>query len=445
MSTRRLNPVAWTEGMFLRPHHMQHADLYADQRLHYHLASLDPFHWGVRELQLDEEALTDHQLVVLRLDAVLPGGCILRYPGNCVVESREFPSTAERLDVHVGIRHISDTEANSAPKGAGSRDVRYVIESDDLPDMARGGFESPIELVHPNVRLFVTGEEHSLELHESFKIAEVYATGELKNPFALVPTYAPPLLAIQAAPVLFEEVMKIVSQIAGRIRVVSGRHATYGTADLEKLWMRYTLARNTPFLRHLLSTGETRPFQLYSALVECAGALAAFQLTEPAELPIYDHNDLYGCFHALIEFLDANLGGAIPDRFKRLDMPFDPANKAYTTSDLNVELVDPRNQYYLAVKADMDSQELASMVVEHGKASSIKGVQTLVMLNVSGLRMEALPGMPTEIDGRSDHQYFKIEPHGTQWKKVSEEFTCALNLGKLENANVSLYVVTPGD
>jgi type VI secretion system protein ImpJ len=431
--------------MFLRPHHLQHSDIYADERLHYHLQTLDPFHWGIRELQIDEEALTDHQLVVHRLDAVLPGGCILRYPGNCVIEAREFESSAERLDVHLGIRHLSDTEANSAPKGNGARDVRYIIESDELPDMARGGFESPIELVHPNVRLFVTGEEHSLELHESFKIAEVHATGELKNPFALSPTYAPPLLAVQAAPLLLEEIMKIVSQIAGRIRVVSGRHATYGTADLEKLWMRYTLARNTPYLRHLLSTGETRPFQLYSALVECAGALAAFQLTEPAELPIYDHNDLYGCFHGLIEFLDSHLGGAIPDRFKRLDMPFDLAHKAYVTTELTVEYVDPRNQYYLAIKADIDSKELASMVVEHGKASSVKGVQTLVMLNVSGLRMEHLPGMPTEIDGRPDHEYFKVEPHGTQWKKVSEEFSCAFNLGKLENANVSLYVVTPGD
>jgi len=32
------------------------------------------------------------------------------------------------------------------------------------------------------------------------------------------------------------------------------------------MWMRYTLSRMTPVLRHLLATGVTRPFDLYTAL-----------------------------------------------------------------------------------------------------------------------------------------------------------------------------------
>jgi hypothetical protein len=49
-------------------------------------------------------------------------------------------------------------------------------------------------------------------------------------------------------------------------------------------------------LRHLLGTGETRPFELYGALVEAAGALAAFKLREAAELPAYDHENPWPCF-----------------------------------------------------------------------------------------------------------------------------------------------------
>jgi type VI secretion system protein ImpJ len=443
MTTRRLNPVAWTEGMFLRPHHFQQHDVFTEERLRYHLHAIDPFHWGVRELEIDQEALSDNQFVILRLDAILPGGVILRFPGNAVVESREFDSGAELIDVHLGIRHLSPNDPNAAARGNGSRDVRYVLDSADLPDVNEGGGESPIELAHPNVRVFLSGEEPELELHETFKVAEIVATGELKRPFALSATYAPPLLCVQAHPSLEELIAKIVSQMAARIRVVAGRTATVATADLPKMWMRYTLARLTPVLRHLLSVGETRPSEIYSALVETAGALSAFQSLEPAELPAYDHNDLYRCFRELVDFIDGHLGEAIPDRFTELKLAFDAGKSLYATDELNTDLVDPHNNYFLGIDASMDSEELNQLVVEHGKAGSRSGVATLVMLNTNGLRLQHLPAAPTEIAGRAGFEYYKLEPHGPQWQKVREDFSFGISLSKLESADVRLYIVTP--
>jgi type VI secretion system protein ImpJ len=443
MTTRRLNPVAWLEGMFLRPHHLQHHDLFEAERLRYHLHAVNPFHWGVRELVLDEEALSDNRLVVLRLDAVLPGGTIVRYPGNAMVETRDLDPSAERVEVFVGLRHVSPAEPNTAPAEDGRRDVRGLVRAEELPDLNRGGFETPIDLLYPNVRLFLSAEDPELEVHESFKLAEIVATGELKSPFALSTAYCPPLLSIQAFPPLADELTKIVSQIAAKVRVVAGRTATVALADLRRMWMRYTLARMAPVLRHLLSVGETRPFELYTALVETAGALAAFELDEAAELPVYDHEDLHGCFQTLLGFIQVQLDKTIPERYRELPMPYDGAKKHFATTELNVELVDPRNLFFLGIKSTMDSAELASLVVEHGKASSRSGVQPLVMLNTQGLRLEQLPAAPTEIGVRPGYEYFKVEPHGAQWNKVREDFSFALNLGKLEDADVRLYVVVP--
>ncbi len=443
MPLNRLNPVAWTEGMLLRPQHLQHHALFSDERLRYHLRTLEPFHWGVRDLSFDEDALAEGRVVPLRLDAVMPGGTIVRHPGNVILDERSFETSSERVDVFLGLRNVSETDANAAPAGNGARNVRYVLRTEELPDLIRGGFEAPVDLAYPNLRLFLSGEEADLEGFESFKLAEVVATGELKRPFALSPRYVPPLLAIEAAPLLFEEVAKIVSQISQKVRVVAGRTATIAIADLPLMWMRYTLARMTPLLRHLLSTGETRPFDLYSALVECAGALAAFRHPEAVELPLYSHADLYGCFHELIRFIDVKLGESIPTRFVRLDMPFDGAKKYYVTDAVSLELADPRNAFYLAIKAAIDAKELGELVVKHGKASSRSGVVPLVMLNVAGLRIEALPAAPTDIAGETGFQYFRVEPHGKEWTKVREEGGFALSLGKLEQAAVRLYVVKP--
>ena len=440
----KLNPVAWTEGMFLRPQHFQHHDLFAEERLRFHLHRLDPFHWGVRELQINEEALSDHRLEVLQLEAVLPGGAIVRYPGNSVVETREFDSSAEKIDVHLALRRLSPTEPNAGGDG-NHRDVRYLLRDSEVPDLNRGGFETAVELVHPNLRIFFGDEAEELEAHESFKLAELVATGEIKEPFALSREYVPPLLAVQGSQLLADEIAQIVSQIAAKVRVVAGRTSTISIADLPRMWMRYTLSRATPVLRHLLSTGETSPFELYTYLVEVAGALASFNLDEPAELPLYDHEDLRACFGELIAFLDGQLTEAVPDRFSEVQMPFDEGQKFYMTTELNTDLVDPRNLYFLAVKADLESQELVKRVVDEGKAGSQGNVKVAMRMNIAGLAIEHMAAAPTEIAARAGYEYFKLDPHSTKWNKVKEDFSLALSIPKVESADVRLYVVAGGD
>lgn len=442
MTTHRLNPVAWTEGLFLRPHHLQQHEIFNEERLRYHLHAVDPFHWGVRELEIDEEALKDHQFVILRLDAILPGGIIIQHPGNAVVENREFDPPTERIEVHIGIHHLSATEANAAYRDDGVKDVRFVIAAHELPDVAGGGSRVPIELAHPNVRVFLTGEENALEQHETLKLAEIEATEETKRPFVIRSTYAPPLIAVQAHELLLAELSQLVSQMAGSVRIVAGRTQTIAVGDLEKVYMRYTLARMTPLLQHMLATGDTKPFPLYSTLIETAGALSCFRRQEVADLPRYDHRDLYRCFHELIQIISRDLE-AEPYRFRELKLTFEPSISAYTTTELNTDLVDPRNLYYLALKADLDVEELRRLVVEDRKASSRSRVTFLEEFKVKGLKIEHLQAAPTEIAGPPGFEYFKLDPHGEDWTKIRDEFTFALSLGKLESADARLFVVKP--
>ena len=442
--SNRSNPVAWMEGMFLRPQHFQQQDIYQDERLHFHLNAIDPFHWGVRNLEIDNEALSDHRISITRLDAVLPRGSLIRHPGNAIVEAREFDPSRERTSVHVGVRHLNPSEPSSAPEGTnGARDRRYILRTHRAPDLQRGGGEVELTLAHPNVRVFLDGEEDTLEIYESIRIGEVMATGDLARPFKLNPLVAPPLLAVEAWPPLHEEVSKIVNQMAGLIRVVVGRTTTLSTADLPRYWMRYTLARLTPVLRRRLQTGFTRPFDLYLALLEAGSALSAFQSTEAVDLPNYDHTDLMGCFQRVIDHIKSHLGEGVPTRFTELKLPYEDKSRIYMTSDLTTTLVDPRNAVYLGIKARMDGKELAKWVEEHAKASSAKGVKILAIMNTEGLRIQHLPGAPTDIQSIAGFEYFKVDTHGADWGKVRDEFSFGLNLGRVEDADARMYVVVP--
>jgi type VI secretion system protein ImpJ len=447
MSSRKLLPVAWSEGMFLRPQHLQQQDLYNEDRLTARISAIDPFQWGVREFELDTEALSDNRIEVTRLDVVMPGGAVIHYPGNASVESREFSPEVEDLDVYLAIRRLKPAEANSAPMDSGGRDVRYRIKSENAPDLNRGGFETPIDLLLSNARIFITGEELELETTDSIKLAKIIATGDVGRPFALVREYTAPLLVLQGCPPLVEEINKVVSQLAAKVRVVSGRTSTISTADLPNMWMRYTLARMTPLLRHLLVTGATNPFQFYSALVETAGALAAFTLQEPADLPAYQHDDLFACYGDLLKFLDTHLGGAVPDRFSeyKLDTQTVSGRKVYVTKDLSVELVDPRNHFFLGIKASIENDELIRIVSETGKAASVDELGSVLMMNLDGLKIDHMPGAPTEIASKTGYEYFKVDSHGPKWNRVKNEYSFALSLGNLENADVILYVVSHED
>lgn len=444
MSSRKLLPVAWSEGMFLRPQHMQQQDLYNEDRISARITAMDPFQWGVREFELDSEALSDNRIEITRLDVVMPGGAIIHYPGNATVESREFSADVEELDIYLALRRLKPAEANSAAMDSGTRDVRYRIKSENAPDLNRGGFETPIDLLVSNARIFISGEELELETTDSIKLAKIVATGDVGHPFALVRNYTAPLLVLQGCPALVEEINKVVSQIAAKVRVISGRTTTVSTADLPNMWMRYTLARMTPLLRHLLTTGTTNPFQFYSVLVETAGALSAFALQEPAELPAYKHEDLFACYEELLAFIDTHLGGAVPDRFSelKLELQTTAGRKAYSTKSLTAEQVDPRNHFFLGIKAQIEKQELLDLVAESGKAASIEELGSVLMMNLDGLKIEHMPGAPTEIASKAGYEYFTIDSHGPKWNRVKNEFSFALSLGKLENADVSLYVVS---
>ncbi|MBW2281808.1 MAG: type VI secretion system baseplate subunit TssK [Deltaproteobacteria bacterium] len=446
MPSQRLTPIAWQEGMFLRPQHLQHHDLYSDTRLYALIRSIDPFHWGVREFEIDEEGLSDNRIEIVRLEVVLPGGQLIRYPdGNAVVESRAFDPAAEAVDVYLAVRRIHDGEANASPMENGSRDVRYKVKPETAPDLNRGGSEAPLEVLLENVRVFLTGEELELETCDAIKLARIEATGDVARPFGLSSEYVPPLLALQACTPLVEEITKIVSQVAAKVRVLSGRTTTVATADLPKMWMRYTLARMAPLLRHHLTTGATPPFAFYSVLVELAGALAAFNMQEAAELPEYRHDDLHGCYGELLRFIDANLGEAVPERFKEVPLPVktEAGYRVYTTSDLSLEDADPRNRFYLGIKASIDPKELAQLVKDEGKAGSLKDLAgSILMMNLDGLPIEVMPAAPTEIAAKPGYEWFTVGSHDKLWNHVRDEHSFALSLGNLQEADVRLYIVS---
>ena len=126
--------VAWSEGMLLRPQHFQQQDrfLYHAARLrHFHL---EPYGYGVSELELDEQQLGLGQLGVVSVSGVFPDGMPFSLNDNDGL-ILEVPADARDEVVYLALPSERQSGTNIAGEGEGAV-ARFVIRDAPLSDEA---------------------------------------------------------------------------------------------------------------------------------------------------------------------------------------------------------------------------------------------------------------------------------------------------------------------
>src|SRR5262245_43982432 len=128
-------PIRWREGMFLRPHHMQHHDLYVEARETARLGVAESLGWGLLELDVQEDALKNFTLSVRSLRAVFPDGTLVDVPGNASLPSRSFETLSRDvgrpLDVFFGVRAREERRPQVSLDGGGTR---YAVRELEVYD-----------------------------------------------------------------------------------------------------------------------------------------------------------------------------------------------------------------------------------------------------------------------------------------------------------------------
>ena len=70
----RFSKVAWKEGLFLKPQHLQQADRYMERTVTARTAHLTPFPWGVAEMAFDQSQLRQGRLELEMVSGIMPDG-----------------------------------------------------------------------------------------------------------------------------------------------------------------------------------------------------------------------------------------------------------------------------------------------------------------------------------------------------------------------------------
>ncbi|OIO59457.1 MAG: hypothetical protein COX57_02840 [Alphaproteobacteria bacterium CG_4_10_14_0_2_um_filter_63_37] len=285
--------VQWSEGMLLGPQHLQQSDLYW-QRQQLHLSARNhPYFWGVLRLGIDTGVLDKGQVRVDLLHAVMPDGLAVR-----------FPAADERQTLVCDLKdHPWDEQPTAriylaVPQpGEGREAGRYIPVGTQARDENTGQSTIALSRLRPVLALF---DGKPSAKYVSIPLVEVRRNE--KKQLELTP-FHPPMLRADACPFLGEEglpsrLQTMTVALRDKLKELAGGDG--GGAQGGRTLLT-PLAAALPPLEVWVETPAAHPFDLYLALAQAAGHLAALDTRPipPKPLP-YDHNHCIPGFSALI-------------------------------------------------------------------------------------------------------------------------------------------------
>jgi type VI secretion system protein ImpJ len=201
------------------------------------------------------------------------------------------------------------------------------------------------------------------------------------------------------------------------------------------------LSSAIPILRHLCFSHQGHPEELFREMSRLAGALCTFGInSNPAQLPLYDHQNLESCFDALDAHIRAHLELLAPTNCVLIPLQH--------TSDYfyNGTVADTRclghARWFLAVRANVDEAALIRLVPKVVKVCSARFVPDLVRRAVPGMRLTHVPTPPASVSPRLDTQYFSLTLEGPCWDHIvsTKQVGCYVP-GEISNAEVGVVVL----
>lgn len=445
-----LEPVIWAKGTFLNPQYLQAQDRYLEDSLQFQLQALNFRPWGFEQLRIDQQALTAGNIALLEASGIMPDGLLFDIPGSDAAPpprplAEHFQPDENTLGVYLGIPHYREQGLNVG-NGRRASESRYRSDVEMMRDENTGLSEKPVMIARKNFRILVDGD--NLDGSSVLRIATIRKTEA--GLMQVEPRFVAPLLDIAASDYLVSIVRRLVEIMAAKSSVLAGSRrqrnqslADFTTSDIANFWLLYTINTWLPLFRHFYESKGHHPEAMYSAMLSFAGALTTFSLTvHPRDLPVYDHQNLGGCFTDLDEKLRFLLETVVPSNFVAL--PLKQVQPSIYAASLDKEEYLKNTRLYLAITADTTQPDLVGRVPHLVKLCSADFIDHLVQKALPGVPMTHVPNPPSAIPVKLNYQYFMLNQGGGAWEAIARARNIAAYVpGDFPNAQLELMILLP--
>lgn len=442
--------LVWNEGMLLTPHHFQQADNYHEELLNTMIRSVASYGYGVLNLQINHEAISNGNFQVNYCHAVLSDGLVINFPDiDAVPDTRpikeHFSIEQQTLGVHLAIPARKPGTKNFQANGVKPDiNLRFLQEGVLVKDETSGTNEQPVAFARPNMRIIFDNELR--DGFTSIKIAELErtATGQFK----ISDKFIPPILKIAAngwlTDMLDDIVQRLIqksSDLGEQRRQRTDSLADFTTSEVAVFWLLHTVNSAVPPLLHYFYTPLVHPEKLYIFLAELAGRMMTFSHKyHPKDIVKYDHEDLYYTFYTLSTQLIDLIETVIPSRCVPI-----PLEKV--TPTLYIGRVEDGNLlkeagFYLAVNAELPDSELIRQPPEVLKIASRDVIQTVVDRALPGVRLSYQNPPPAPIPSKHIFKYFMLESSGAYWDGIKGSKVIAIYVPEtIPKEKLEMYAV----
>ena len=462
--------IHWSEGMFLRPHHLQAAQRWLETVVASGFDSLRPFSWGFVDLEVAQEPLENFTLRLDGCSARLKDGTWIHIPSNTQVEPFSFQEQLEAseggaIDIYLGVPQMQEVRANS-----------ISLENPDLVDGTPRFEPHPIMRRDENTgknpqmvyvrrmrgRLFTGADEMT-----GYEVLRVGTIRRSDRPGALPELDAMgagPLLAIQAHAGVSALVRSLADQIEAKDEVLAREAREHRmmfadgvAANTEHLLKVHVLNEVRAQMRALLQCPLLHPYDVFVLLARMVGHLSVFHdELVPAALPSYDHDSpgesLEELRKRIVVLLEAMRPMAYVER--RFARKKDARGKEGLEVDLDRSWIDRNLEMYVALESDeMDINELERFVYNklNLKLASPTRAPRIANIAVRGLRLEIKSVPPGTLPRRAALHYFKINKtmgadRTDYWRECEQEYGIRVSiqegqLATLEQFKPALFVI----
>ncbi|PXA96872.1 type VI secretion system baseplate subunit TssK [Nostoc sp. 3335mG] len=436
----RFSKVAWSEGLFLRQHHLQQADRYVENLIEARVRSITPYPWGFARLQVDQDLAQQNKFGLRDAAGIFPDGTPFDLPGTSPLPAAiEVPEGAARQIIWLTVPEVSPNtlEIDMPQQASGSRFVRG--QESVLDNASAMQAEQDIDIAHLRVAFDI--RERPRPGFHCMAIARIVEVRDRTIVFD--PVFAPPVLVTHAHAVVAGWLDRVVGWIEAKIEALA-RFAADPSSGGGLLsfdyFMLQLLNREINVLRHLRASQYVHPERLYEEFLRLSGELWTFSPNRLARVyDAYDHDDLQATFEPVLNDIQ-HLLNLDSGRATRLDLQERGPN-AYMAAVLDRNLF--RNAtFVLEVSAALPLTQIQMLVPELCKVGPNTRMREITSQHLPGIALVHMPTPPRQIRSITDHVYFRLDKASPLWPEFSQASGLGLHFsGDWPNLQLDLWAI----
>jgi type VI secretion system protein ImpJ len=424
---KRLSPVVWEEGMHLAPHHFQAQSRYFEDLVDFTADCVSYSPHGLISLEIDEEALQNGALSLKSARGILPDGMIFEIPESDERPDERsiadvFPATQGTLMVYLAVTPYSLGSANCSLEESPAEATRFVAVKRTLVDEATGLDEREVRFGRKNLQMVLETEE----IGDRVRMPLARIRRDPAGRFVVDLAYAPPSLQISSAQgltVKLRSLLQLLEEKSAAMRMAkapeAGAASGFSAEQITNSWLLHSINSGIASLRHLCFTKHTHPEEIFAELSRLGGALCTFSLrAHPKDLPVYDHEDLVGCYDRLIRHIRDHLDAIVATNV--VQIPLRQANEFFHAGQVADERLLEGAHWILGVASSAGEGFVTSRAPTLIKVCSWDFIEKLVQRAVPGMSLTHMPSPPAAISPKLEMQYFRLQLAGPCWDHIRE-------------------------